>query len=109
MAKYACRQCQAIFELPSPGDSEVGSEAKCPKCGSATVESVPVWIPNGFDLNLYYNPSTWQYSCHHCQAKFEMPVPSGPTEEQQRKCPLCGSNDIERLTTLIVGLPMYCS
>ncbi len=108
VCKYTCRQCQTFFELVSPKDSKKDEEAKCPACGSIDVEVLPQWIPYGFNLNLYHSQLTWQYSCHQCQTTFELPVPSGPTEEKQRKCPVCKSMDIERLTVLVVDLPVYC-
>jgi putative FmdB family regulatory protein len=107
--KYACRKCQAVFDVVSPYDLVNGEKSKCPKCGSIDVEKVPSWIPNGFNVNLYFAQSAWKYLCHQCQATFELAVPSGPTEEKQRKCPTCGSQNIERLTVLIVEPPVYCS
>jgi DNA-directed RNA polymerase subunit RPC12/RpoP len=109
MEKYSCRQCHTLFVIPSRADSETGRLPQCPKCGSDDIEVLPAWVPIGYDPCLYYSPSTWQYSCPQCKATFELPVPSGPTEEQQRKCPTCGSGDIKRLTELVTALPMYCS
>ena len=41
---------------------------------------------------------TWEYVCKECQARFKLPVPHGPTEEEA-KCPECGSTDVEALLT----------
>jgi rRNA maturation endonuclease Nob1 len=107
--KYACRKCKVLFELPSLSYLEKGEEAKCPACGGNEVDQLPSWIPIGFNLDLYYSPSKWRYLCHQCNTTFESPVPSGPNEEEQRKCSACGSIHITRLTALVVEAPMYCS
>ena len=53
--------------------------------------SCPINLPSEFKT------LTWDYLCHQCEFRFEMPVPRGPTEEKERECPRCGSRDIERL------------
>jgi len=40
---------------------------------------------------------TWQLICHQCQSNFEVPVPFGPKEEKELKCPYCGSKDFARV------------
>ena len=40
---------------------------------------------------------TWEYECHSCKARFHTPVPRGPKEERNTKCPRCASPDIERM------------
>jgi hypothetical protein len=40
---------------------------------------------------------TWELACRQCKASFEVPVPRGPTEEKELKCPICGSESIERI------------
>ena len=109
MVKYACRQCRAFFDLSSPSDFGKGKEAKCCKCGSDDVEQLPSWMPIGFNLDLYHSPSVWKYLCSRCKTTFELPVPSGPTEDKQRKCPTCKSMNLERLTVLVAEPPIYCS
>jgi len=44
-----------------------------------------------------YGPPAWQYKCHECGHKFEMPAPKGPTDAKSRTCPECKSKDIERV------------
>ena len=129
--KYTCYQCKTLFELPAPpsgvdqqgavcpvcktmcelpasysGEGRQG--AVCPACGSTDIKRVPSWIPEGFNLELYFGQPEWEYKCHQCTGVFKLPVPSGPTEEKQRKCPACGSMDIERLTALVVEPAPYC-
>ena len=106
--KYACYQCKALFELAVSPSGEGQEGAKCPNCGSTQIEKLPSWIPEGFNLELYFSPPEWEYKCHQCTIVFKLPVPSGPTEEKQRKCPACGSMDIERLTALVVEPSPYC-
>ena len=108
MGKYMCHQCKAMFEV----QSQYGlgqQEEKCPNCGSNDIETLPSWVPLTYNMNLYHSPSSWKYECPHCKNTFEMPVPSGPTEEKQRRCPSCGSMDIKRLTVLAIEPPLYCS
>ena len=108
LGKFICHHCKSMFELkPQPG-LEGEQARKCPTCGSMDTESLPSWVPLSYNMNLYDSPSLWKYECHQCKNTFEMPVPSGPTEEKQRKCPSCGSADIERLTVLVVESPLYC-
>jgi DNA-directed RNA polymerase subunit RPC12/RpoP len=42
-------------------------------------------------------PPAWRYKCGGCGAEFEMPSPSGPTEEKSRVCPVCNSRDIKNI------------
>ena len=42
---------------------------------------------------------TWEYVCNQCQARFKLPAPHGPAEEDEVKCPQCGSIDVEALLT----------
>ena len=107
--KYRCNHCQAMFELSCQLGADHEHSGKCPKCGSTDLESLPAWVPLTYNMELYDSPSQWKYECKQCKASFEMPVPSGPTEEQQRKCPSCGSSDIQRLTSLVIEPPLYCS
>ncbi len=45
-------------------------------------------------------PPPWHYKCNNCGHEFEMPVPSGPSEEKARTCPSCHSPSIERIKTV---------
>ena len=90
---YVCLQCTALFELPEPHSP---AEAKCPQCGSVDVEKLDgrsCSISPPTDAKML----TWEYACHQCEARFELPVPRGPKEEKETKCPRCGSMDLERL------------
>jgi len=42
---------------------------------------------------------TWEYMCHQCKARFELPAPCRPAGEKEAKCPECGSMDVETLLT----------
>lgn len=100
-----CRDCQSLFDLSvSPVTEETG--IKCPACGSVHIERIPSWAPKG--LNLYKSLSEWEYACLQCKATFKLPVPQGPLEEQEVRCPECGSMSVERLTVLGVEVPPYC-
>lgn len=109
VGKYNCCHCKGLFEVIHSIGLGKNQRAKCPACGSIDVQELPSWIPDGFNLGLYYSPSNWQYYCDQCQSTFELPVPSGPKEEQQRKCPTCGSMNLKRLTALVIEAPIYCS
>jgi rRNA maturation endonuclease Nob1 len=108
VGKFKCHHCKAMFELTSQLGSEKEQEAKCPTCGSVDIEGLPFWVPLTYNMDLYNSPSLWKYECHQCKTIFELPVPSGPTEEKQRKCPSCSSMDIARLTALALDMPVYC-
>jgi DNA-directed RNA polymerase subunit RPC12/RpoP len=97
-----------MFEILSSDVQEKAEEVQCSHCGSRDIEELPSWIPMSFNLNLYFGLMSWQYSCQQCKTVFDLPVPTGPTEEKERKCPTCGSMQIERLTPLEVDLPIYC-
>jgi len=43
-------------------------------------------------------PPDWRYKCNTCATKFEMPAPSGPSDEKSRGCPACKSHNIERVS-----------
>ena len=49
----------------------------------------------------------WEYECHRCKSTFKVPVPRGPSEEKQIKCPQCGSMDITRETIESMD-PVFC-
>jgi DNA-directed RNA polymerase subunit RPC12/RpoP len=44
-----------------------------------------------------FGPPAWRYKCGECANEFEMPSPSGPTEEKNRTCPRCKSQNIARI------------
>lgn len=108
MEKYICYHCKKSFEMPAslPGDEQDG--VRCPGCGSIQFEKSPSWLPEGYKLDAYLSPSEWEYKCHQCNTIFKLPVPSGPTEEEQIKCPACSSTDIERLTALVFEHSLHC-
>jgi len=47
-----------------------------------------------------YGPPDWQYKCLDCGEIFEMPAPKGPSEEKSRRCPVCQSQNIERINAV---------
>jgi len=103
---YLCRQCKALLDLSVQSDSEEESEAKCPECGSVYIDRFPSWAPVGY--NVVEGPAMWEYTCNQCKTVFKLPVPNGPLEEKEIKCPECRSMHIERLTALAFELPPYC-
>ncbi len=107
--KYGCHQCKAVFEVRLEPGAGVATEVKCPYCCSIDIEMLPLWIPVGYSLDLYFGLSNWKYTCHQCKSEFELPVASSVTEEKQRTCPTCGSTDIERMATPEFQPPLYCS
>ena len=48
----------------------------------------------------------WELECKQCQAKFEQPVPKGPEEERNIKCPQCGSKDIKNRSLCSLEAPV---
>lgn len=66
--------------------------AKCPKYGKDIAQGVCLYPALASDNEL-----KWEFICHLCKAHFDVPVPRGPTEEKQIKCPKCGSQNIERI------------
>jgi putative FmdB family regulatory protein len=113
MVKFVCYECKTMFELPDspPEDATQASRCRlvrCPSCESAKIVELPAWIPLGFNLDYYFAPTEWEYKCKQCTKVFKLPVPSGKKEENERKCPACGSTDIERLTTLVAEPQFYC-
>ena len=51
---------------------------------------------------------TWELTCRLCKSNFEVPVPRGPREEKELKCPKCESKYIERIEALSQGAPPPC-
>ncbi len=92
---YMCNQCQALFELPEPLDLPDERDTKCPECGSTNIERLHIC---SVDVCLDESgPPPWEYVCYQCKSYFQIPVPRGPAEEKETKCPECGSGDIERV------------
>jgi len=48
---------------------------------------------------------TWELTCRRCKSNFTVPVPSGPAEEKELKCPKCRSQQIERIEASAQGAP----
>jgi rRNA maturation endonuclease Nob1 len=48
---------------------------------------------------------TWELTCRQCKSNFELPVPRGPREEKELKCPECGSKEIVRREALSQAAP----
>jgi DNA-directed RNA polymerase subunit RPC12/RpoP len=94
--RYICHQCRIEFELPITEKAESGREIKCPECGGRDVQ-----IIKSPSCNITASGESkmlmWDYVCHQCRALFELPVPRGPKEEKEAKCPGCGSMDIQRI------------
>jgi DNA-directed RNA polymerase subunit RPC12/RpoP len=41
-------------------------------------------------------PPEWEYQCLDCGNEFKMQAAKGPSEEKNRRCPSCDSQNIER-------------
>ena len=101
-SKYLCDKCQTLFELSVEDNPVEGKAAKCTDCGSTDVQKL-----NVCSLNMHIDtsgPPPWEYICHQCNVFFEVPVPHGPDEAKQIKCPECGSQDIERVNVVTLEL-----
>jgi len=93
--KCLCNQCAELFELPEPHGATGEKEAKCPECGSTDIVRLNV---RTLSVRIdEIGPPPWEYVCYKCKTWFELPVPHGPDEEKEAKCPECGSTHIERL------------
>ena len=101
---YLCHQCKTIFKLPlTCSITAVKQEIKCPNCGNIDVEALPTWAPIG----LTEFSSVWEYECQECKHKFELPIPSSPSQEQEIKCPVCKGE--LTLTVYRGGIEKYLS
>ncbi len=104
--KYLCKECRNIFVVSSQNSLENRIPEHCPQCDSDQVMEAPIWAPLGAGFNIFEN-STWKYECQQCQHTFELPIPRSPSEEQGRKCLLCGCGHLHLLTKL-GAQPLYC-
>ncbi len=103
---FLCKKCRNIFKLPLSDSSQPDRASTCPKCGSAEIEEAPCWAPLGSGTNVFES-SDWEYECQQCHQTFKMPIPKSPTEEKSRRCPSCGTGNIQRLN-VTGGQPLYC-
>jgi DNA-directed RNA polymerase subunit RPC12/RpoP len=94
--RYICHQCRREFELPIAETVESGRGIKCPECGSTDVQIIKSPSCN-VATSGESKMLTWDYVCHQCRDLFELPVPRGPKEEKEAKCPGCSSMDIQRI------------
>jgi DNA-directed RNA polymerase subunit RPC12/RpoP len=105
-SRYLCKVCRNIFIATIGGSLSTKKGERCPHCGSPQVMEAPAWAPLGSGFNIFEG-STWKYECHQCGHTFEMPIPKSPTEDKDRKCPVCGQGHLHLLTE-IGALPLYC-
>ncbi len=61
----------------------------------------------GWACPRHIEPVIWEFACCQCQHIFTTPVPRGPKEEKQLKCPLCASSRIKRTTVDSIE-PVFC-
>lgn len=87
---FLCQQCHTLLELETHAQRD---GLKCSDCGSSLVK-LDVSRKNGaIDES---GPPPWEYVCHQCKTFFREPVPHGPDEAKNIKCPECGNKDVER-------------
>jgi putative FmdB family regulatory protein len=108
MGEYTllCKQCRNVFYASVADCCSIDQRTACPACGCVELFEAPVWAPLGSGFNIF-DSSEWEYECRKCHNKFKMPIPKSPVEDKQRRCPACGSGQIERLTSFD-GLPLWC-
>jgi putative FmdB family regulatory protein len=41
-----------------------------------------------------------EYGCNHCNITFEQPKSDNPKDNENLKCPGCGSSDVEKFDSL---------
>jgi DNA-directed RNA polymerase subunit RPC12/RpoP len=104
--RFLCKQCLNVFDhavsdIPSP-DKKI----KCPACCGVDIMDAPPWAPLGSGRNIF-ETKMWDYECQQCKYKFRMPIPKSPTEDKNRKCPVCNSGHLHLLTGE-KNLPLYC-
>ena len=86
--KYLCNQCRELFDILEPHGCDA---VKCPRCSSEDIqELIACGLNNG--------PPSWEYVCQHCNGKFQVKAPRGPSEEKELRCPRCESRDIKWLS-----------
>jgi Zn finger protein HypA/HybF involved in hydrogenase expression len=105
--RFLCKKCWNIFDQPVPDSSSENLEVHCPSCCSADVMEAPPWAPLDSGKNIF-DSNEWQYECQQCKYKFKMPIPQSPSEDKNRKCPVCHSEHLHLLTGA-KALPLYCS
>ena len=88
---FLCQQCHTLLELERHSMTD---GAKCTGCGSNNVVKLNVSRKNGVIDES--GPPPWEYVCHQCNTFFREPVPCGPDEAKNIKCPECGNKDVER-------------
>ena len=103
---FFCRQCKNIFRLPVSTGPPLNREVRCSLCESLDVEESPAWAPLGSGTNIFFE-SEWEYECRECHFQFKMPIPASPSEDKERKCPVCFNQHIDKLN-FIGGEPLYC-
>ena len=88
--KYSCNQCLELFDLI---DSHVADKVRCPWCSSENVEEL-------IACSLETGPPPWEYVCQHCNSRFRVAAPHGPSDEKKIRCPICKSSNIEWLAVV---------
>jgi DNA-directed RNA polymerase subunit RPC12/RpoP len=104
--RFLCKQCQYVFDAAISDVTSPDTNVHCPVCCGTNVTEAPPWAPLGSGLNIFES-DTWEYECQQCLHKFTMPIPQSPTEDRNRRCPLCNSGHLHLLTGK-KALPLYC-
>jgi Zn finger protein HypA/HybF involved in hydrogenase expression len=103
-SRYICNTCSHVFDVAVPDGVNVAIH--CPACYSTDVEDAPPWAPRGSGRNIFEG-NEWSYECQESKFQFKMPIPVSPVEEENRKCPVCNSSHLHRITGA-GNLPLYC-
>jgi DNA-directed RNA polymerase subunit RPC12/RpoP len=93
-AKWLCTACENIFE----GDTALES-LSCPKCQGIDVQKLNVLTSDAVDAN---GPPAWEFICQVCKSYFEAPVPRGPDEAKNIRCPGCKSRILRRYNAMTI-------
>jgi DNA-directed RNA polymerase subunit RPC12/RpoP len=104
--RLLCKQCWFVFDMAISDSYSSDAEIHCPACCSTNVMEAPSWAPLGSGLNIFEG-NEWSYECQQCKGKFKMPIPKSPSEDKNRRCPVCNSGHLHLLTGA-KALPLYC-
>jgi DNA-directed RNA polymerase subunit RPC12/RpoP len=104
--RFLCKQCLNVFDHAVSDSLSPGEKIKCPACCGFDVVEAPPWVPLDSGTNIF-ETDTWEYECQQCKHKFKMPIPKSPTEDKNRRCPVCNSGHLHLLTGK-ENLPLYC-
>jgi DNA-directed RNA polymerase subunit RPC12/RpoP len=95
-----------VFDFFMADGSPPNEKVHCPTCCGVDIIEAPPWAPLDSGTNIF-DGNEWQYECQDCKSKFKMPIPQSPSEDKNRKCPVCNSGHLHLLTGA-KAIPLYC-